>query len=162
MRAISAGPAFTCSTNANGAYYGYLTVTEDEATPRGDGWEDRHISLQVGFSDSNAEQYTPLFYIIYEDYYDSKLMNDTFKDEGDSSYSYEVYWNGEQTRIYFSYIASSTGWINHRNTYQYDFYYLVPEGYDGIVLGVTRPIYGVTSDYIYDYATDETLFYRAD
>jgi len=151
-----------CMDDSSKETTGYFTVMADETSPRDDGMEDRHICFLVSFSDSNAEKYKPVFFFIFEDYYDSKLMNDTMVDYGDRCYSYDVFWNGEQQTVYFAYAHSETGWINHSNTEQYDFYYTVPEGYDGIVLGVTRPLYGVTSDYIYDYATDETLFYRAD
>ncbi|MBR0207684.1 MAG: starch-binding protein [Oscillospiraceae bacterium] len=150
-----------CADDASKETTGYFTVTADETTPRSDGWEDRHIQFQVSFSDSNAETYSPRFYFLFEDYYDSKLMNDTVSEVAERSYSYQVNWNGELHQIEFSYTVGSTGWVDHELLYLYDFYYVVPAGYDGVVLGVTRPIYDAPSDYIYDYATDDTLFYRA-
>lgn len=151
-----------CYNDASRAITGYFTVTDYETTPYAGGLEWKHIRFNVTFSGSDAEQYGMNFAFVFDDYYSTRLMNDSVTELGDYNYSYQVVWNGERQTVQMNYEVSSPGWVNHSRTYQYDVYYYVPAGYDGVVVGVVRVPDTVSSDYIYDLAAPDTPFFRAD
>ena len=150
-----------CYEDASREITGYFTVTEYETQPYGEGQEQKHIRFELSFYGSDAREWGPSFAWIYDDYYDSKLMNDTVESLGERSYGYQVDWNGERQSVQFSYNISTTGWVEDSLRYLYDLYYIVPAGYDGIVIGAIMPQEDAPSDYIYDYATPDTPFFRA-
>ena len=146
-----------------GMPYAYATATSDDASmlttgeatvtsyeifdsadgyPAKDGYEWRVVKMEVRFYDENTSKYGCQTSATFDDYFNSKLHSDTFKQEDKTDqytlYSYHIIHEGQETEG-FCYFSTSWGdWYTGEagndeiiRYIQWDF--LVPVGYDGSV-----------------------------
>ena len=175
-----------------GIPYAYATATSDDATilttgeatvtsyeifdsadgyPAKDGYEWRVVKMEVRFYDENTSKYGCQTSATFDDYYNSKLHSDTFKQEDKTDqytlYSYHIIHEGQETEG-FCYFSTSWGdWYTGEagndeiiRYIQWDF--LVPVGYDGSV-AVLRDARTQWPDgaYITDLNPADFLLFRA-
>ncbi len=146
-----------------GMPYAYATATSDdpsmlttgEATvtsyeifdsadgyPATEGYEWRVVKMEVRFYDENTSKYGCQTSATFDDYYNSKLHSDTFKQEDKTDqytlYSYHIIHEGQETEGFCYFSASWGDWYTGEagndeiiRYIQWDF--LVPVGYDGSV-----------------------------
>ena len=146
-----------------GMPYAYATATSDDSSmlttgeatvtsyeifdsadgyPAKEGYEWRVVKMEVRFYDENTSKYGCQTSATFDDYYNSKLHSDTFKQEDKTDqytlYSYHIIHEGQETEG-FCYFSTSWGdWYTGEagndeiiRYIQWDF--LVPVGYDGSV-----------------------------
>ena len=175
-----------------GEPYAYATATSDDASilttgeatvtsyeifdsaegyPAKEGYEWRVVKMEVRFYDENTSKYGCQTSATFDDYYNSKLHSDTFKQEDKTDqytlYSYHIIHEGQETEG-FCYFSSSWGdWYTGKagndeiiRYIQWDF--LVPVGYDGSV-AVLRDARTQWPDgaYITDLNPADFLLFRA-
>ena len=146
-----------------GMPYAYATATSDDAAilttgeatvtsyeifdsaegyPAMDGYEWRVVKMEVRFYDENTSNYGCQASATFDDYYNSKLHSDTFKQEDKNDqytlYSYHIIHEGQETEGFCYFSASWGDWYTGEagndeiiRYIQWDF--LVPVGYDGSV-----------------------------
>lgn len=146
-----------------GIPYAYATATSDDAAilttgeatvtsyeifdsaegyPAMDGYEWRVVKMEVRFHDENTSKYGCQTSATFDDYYNSKLHSDTFKQEDQNDqytlYSYHIIHEGQETEGFCYFSASWGDWYTGEagndeiiRYIQWDF--LVPVGYDGSV-----------------------------
>lgn len=146
-----------------GIPYAYATATSDDAAilttgeatvtsyeifdsaegyPAMDGYEWRVVKMEVRFYDENTSKYGCQTSATFDDYYNSKLHSDTFKQEDQNDqytlYSYHIIHEGQETEGFCYFSASWGDWYTGEagndeiiRYIQWDF--LVPVGYDGSV-----------------------------
>lgn len=172
--------------------YAYATATSDDASmlttgeatvtsyekfdsadgyPAKEGYEWRVVKMEVRFYDENTSKYGCQTSATFDDYYNSKLHSDTFKQEDKTDqytlYSYRIIHEGQETEG-FCYFSTSWGdWYTGEagndeiiRYIQWDF--LVPVGYDGSV-AVLRDARTQWPDgaYITDLNPADFLLFRA-
>ena len=146
-----------------GEPYAYATATSDDASilttgeatvtdyeifdsaegyPAKEGYEWRVVKMEVRFYDENTSKYGCQTSATFDDYYNSKLHSDTFKQEDKTDqytlYSYHIIHEGQETEGFCYFSASWGDWYTGEagndeiiRYIQWDF--LVPVGYDGSV-----------------------------
>lgn len=146
-----------------GTPYAYATATSDDDTilttgeatvtsyeifdsaqgyPAKEGYEWRVVKMEVRFYDENTSKYGCQTSATFDDYYNSKLHSDTFKQEDKTDqytlYSYHIIHDGQETEGFCYFSASWGDWYTGKagndeiiRYIQWDF--LVPVGYDGSV-----------------------------
>ena len=126
---------------------------------RKEGYEWKIVSFEVSFANSDAQ-----FSFLWDDYYDTRLMNDTSGQDINEVFSWQVHWNGEIRECFMKkeYQKAVSQGVK---TYTYTVCCQVPEGYDGVVIGVQKPLSGQTPgmvyhNYFFDYAGRGSLFFR--
>ena len=129
-------------TTGEATVTGYEIFNSAEGYPAKEGYEWRVVKMEVRFYDENTSKYGCQTSATFDDYYNSKLHSDTFKQEDKTDqytlYSYHIIHEGQETEG-FCYFSSSWGdWYTGKagndeiiRYIQWDF--LVPVGYDGSV-----------------------------
>lgn len=129
--------------------------------PVREGYECLYVNFDVNCTDENAQRWGANFYTICDDYFDSTLMNNTavgeFYAEG---YSYEVPWNGSRWHAWARGEQTIERLTGRARLNHFTFYFQVPEGYDGCVIGITRPHYDLPNNYLFTYAHEDTVLFR--
>ena len=167
-----------CSDDETKTTTGELTVTsyeifeEAEGYQPLEGYEWRVVKMEVRFYDENAREYGVWPAYRWEDYYNTKLHDDTEElveeTEEYDQYCHTVIYNGEEMDAYTFVTAYFGDWYtaeagNREVVFycQYDF--LVPIGYDGCVAGMKdRSVKNLDGTYITDYDPANFLLFRAD
>ena len=128
------------------------------------GYEEKVVDVEIRFTDAISRKYgvTPL--MVFDDYYDTRLMNDTCNVDEDGVVSWDIHWNGAIEKCYF-YSEGHVDHLSDATTYTYIYRFQIPEGYDGVVIGATRPIGGLQDgdrrfNYFYDFCDEDSLFFR--
>ena len=146
----------------------YRIFESSEEWPAVEGYEYRQLVLEIVASDQNARSYgiSPSYNI--EDHYDIELLDDTSYYDEEADYSvYSVSYHGELMEVTFwsTYSWSGWKWANDRgmtvNRATTVYTYLVPVGYDGVVLGVRNSGMEIdwdTNPHIYEYYDPENIF----
>lgn len=142
----------------------YQTFTSDDTHEAKEGYEWKTVTLQVTFSDENAQKYGLSFGYCNENYYDIIGHDDSMIFDDNDMGTFTVNWNGQDyTECKFIYEESSPGWEEHILTITAAYEWLLPVGYDGMIAGLRdRSISWEDGMYIYDIANDDTLFFRLD
>ncbi len=160
----------TICANGSAETVGKFTVISYETTKgkeynlkEKDGYEWKIVKFVISFSDANAQKWDVYAVPVFDDYYDTRLMNESCDQDIDGVFSWGIHWNGEITKCYFCYDISN-GWSNGVKTYNETFYFQVPEGYDGVVIGATKPgsleVGETENAYIFDTCDKDSLFFR--
>ena len=161
----------TKSTTAEVIVTSYEIFEEADGYAPLEGYEWRVVKMEVRFSDENARSYGMSIFRQAEDYYNSKLHDDTNELlEEHEDYQQEVntvIYNGQELDVYEFYNYTVFGdWTTNeagnreRIVYmQWDF--LVPIGYDGCVAGVRDGrVEWMDGTYITDYDPSNFLLFR--
>lgn len=118
----------------------YQTIISDSTHEEKDGYEWKIVTFQFEFTDDNAWNYGYLFGTFNTNYYNVNIPLELVKeDKSGNLYKQTVEYNGTKTEIY-SRSYSDTFWVdNHYAVGIMVQEFLVPIGYDGIVVGVQIP-----------------------
>ena len=158
------------TTTAEAIVTSYEIFEEAEGYQPLEGYEWRVVKMEVRFYDENARQYGVWPAYQWEDYYNTKLHDDTIElveeTEEYEQYCHTVIYNGEEMDAYTFVTAYFGDWYtaeagNREVVFycQYDF--LVPIGYDGCVVGVRdRRVEWPDGAYITDLNPDDFLLFR--
>ena len=140
----------------------YEILPEGEGMPAREGWEWRAVTVEIVFSDENANAYGMAISNFTDDYYDIVRHEDSadyYNGEG----SFELLWKGESYTCRALSSAGFSDWVGGARTWTWRYAAQVPAGYDGLVVGVrSRARIWATGEYIYDVADEDTLFFRLD
>ena len=160
----------TKSTTAEVIVTSYEIFEEAEGYQPLEGYEWQVVKMEVRFYDENARQYGVWPAYQWEDYYNTKLHDDTIElveeTEEYEQYCHTVIYNGEEMDAYTFVTAYFGDWYtaeagNREVVFycQYDF--LVPIGYDGCVVGVRdRRVEWPDGAYITNLNPDDFLLFR--
>ena len=164
----------------------YRIFESDDTHAAVDGYEWRAVDMRVEFSDENSFNYGYSVRPCRENYYDIESWDDYSTDAYDTVWSYlheisddcfitVVNYNGTDFPCAFSgennacsdWVATSQTDKNgntttvYSSTWSASFYACVPEGYDGVVVGLRdNRIQWEDGMYVYDVADGNTLFFR--
>ena len=158
-----------CYENESYFTVGKATVTRYDIIPGAegtlevrDGFNWRIVTFAVVFSDENANDYGMSPSITLEDYYNIRQHDDTLDyDEETGRSSFDVVYKGQTYRCTSFLENAYAGWVDNSNTWTCTFYVQLPEGYDGIVVGLrNRAIDWPDDAYIFDLDNSDTIFFR--
>lgn len=165
-----------CSEDKTKTTTGELTVTsyeifeEAEGYQPLEGYEWRVVKMEARFYDENTGEYSVWTGYRWEDYYNTKLHDDTEElveeTEEYEQYCHTVIYNGEEMDAYTFVTCYYGDWYTGEAGndeivcyYQWDF--LVPVGYDGCVAGVQdNRLELLDGTYITDYDPADFLLFR--
>ena len=170
VTATSDDPAIT--TTGEAIVTSYEIFEEAEGYAAEEGYEWRVVKMEVRFYDENTGKYGCSIKTNMEDYYNTKLHDDTNEvvEETDDyeQACYTVIHNGQEMDAYefYNYLVWSDWYTGEAGNdeiicyLQWDF--LVPIGYDGCVVGLRNAqIEWVDGTYITDYDPADFLLFRA-
>ena len=166
----------TCSEDETKTTTGELTVTsyeifeEAEGYAPLEGYEWRVVKMEARFYDENTGKYGVWPAFRWEDYYNTKLHDDTEElveeTEEYDQYCYTVIYNGEEMDAYTFVTCYYGDWYtgeagNDEIVCYYQVDFLVPVGYDGCVAGMKdRSVKNLDGTYITDYDPSNFLLFR--
>lgn len=150
---------------------GEITVTNYEIFDSAEGYEYKEgyewrlVSMEAFFYDENAQDYGINAPTRVEDYYNTKLHDDTYMelDESEDFYScsFHVIHKGQEQECYYRYTSYWGDWVDDTCTYYVDWAYQIPVGYDGIVVGFNNArLEVVDGTYITDYDPADFVLFR--
>jgi hypothetical protein len=168
-----------CSKDKTKSTTGEVTVTSYEIVESAEkleareGYEWRVVTMEARSYDDNANAYGMSSSYHTEDYYNTKLHDDTnvkleegvaWKDYYTADlYSYTIIYQGQEMEAYCLDGYKWSGWVGRENTLYQLWAFQVPVGYDGCVVGV-RDARAEWADgtYITDYDPADFLLFRLD
>ena len=162
----------TKTTTAELTVTSYEIVESAEKLEAREGYEWRVVTMEARFSDDNAATYGSRPITQTEDYYNTKLHDDTnVKLEDDVAwkdyytadlYSYTIIYQGQEMEAYCLDGYKWSGWVGRENTLYQLWAFQVPVGYDGCVVGVRDArVEWADGTYITDYDPADFLLFRA-
>ena len=124
-----------------------------------EGYEWRVVAFTASFPAADAEPK-----VIFDDYYDSLLMNETCGPDTVGGAAWRVHWDGSLLRCNHR-EETLTEWNEDGSkTCSWIWYFHVPEGYDGVVIGAAKPTAGSYAetrfDCFYEFCDEDSLFFR--
>ena len=167
-----------CADNEELETFGEATAVSYEIFESADGYaplegyEWRTATIEIRFSDDNAWEYgIDGIFMSFEDYYNTKLLDDTAEvvEETDTYYQYRytVIHNGqEMDAYYFDQAGTWSDWYedeygNHECKFTIVEEFLVPVGYDGCVVSLANGrLEWPDGSHITDLDPDEFLLFR--
>ena len=141
----------------------YRTFEAEEGFEAEDGYEWHSVVAEIRFDDDNAWDYGPEVRTCFECYYDIVGRDESSHSAGEGRRGYSVNYNGiEYTQcLVTSSGARLSGWQGKTNWYFCEFYWRVPIGYDGFVLGFRdAAVTWENGQHIFDIADENTLLFR--
>ena len=141
----------------------YDIVESAEGYPAKEGYEWRIVEMEMVFSDWAARNYGFTTSYCREDYYNTKLHDDTVVyDEDADQFTHTVLYNNEEYEVILKTNSKVGNWVNHKCKFNRTFAVCVPVGYDGVVVGMMHE--GVEypeGGYIFDvYNTTDFCLFR--
>ena len=143
----------------------YRTFEAEEGFEAEDGYEWHSVVAEIRFDDDNAWNYGLEVRTCFESYYDIVGWDESSHSAGEGRRGYSVNYNGIQYTecIMTSSGAKLSGWQGKTNWYYCEFYWRVPVGYDGFVLGFRdAAVTWEDGQHIFDIADENTLLFRFD
>lgn len=140
----------------------YQTFTSDDTHEAKEGYEWKTVTVQLIFSDKNAQEYGASIGHLFEDYNDIIGHDDSMVYE-ENGVTFTTNWNGQKYTECKTLFSDEGGWKDNVLTVERTYEWLIPIGYDGAVVGVRD--YSIPWEqgmYIFDVANDDTLFFRLD
>lgn len=118
----------------------YEVFESSKGYPAKKGYEWHIVEVQADFFDSNAKSWGASVGCCHENYYNILLSDSTFtRDEESGMYSRMVSIHGENMPIYYKETGTWSDWEvvdgREQTTYSLTRAWLIPEGYDGSVMG---------------------------
>lgn len=141
-------------------------VMESDATHEArEGYEWRCITVKFTFSDNNAINNGCKWRCADADYYDDSLHQEsmytisTIVDE--MTKAFECNYHGTIFDCIRKRVVTKPGWVDTKYCVQYTYAYLVPIGYDGIVVIANNPAIDWPNEaHIYDISGEDTFMFR--
>ena len=162
----------TKATTAELIVTSYEIFEEAEGYAPMEGYEWRVVKMEARFYDENANAYGVWPAYRWEDYYNTKLHDDTEElveeTEEYDQYRHTVIYNGEEMDAYTFVTAYFGDWYtaeagNREIIFYYQVDFLVPVGYDGCVAGMRdNRLELLDGSYITDYDPSNFLLFRLD
>lgn len=113
----------------------YKIFESDETHPAKDGYEWRTLHAQVLFNDDNAWVHGATYANFLVDYYEDGADSEVNLSP-EYGVPYTTSFNGiDYTECMHLYDSSTCGWVGRQISFDFDFAFLVPVGYDGAVVG---------------------------
>lgn len=140
----------------------YQTFASDDTHEAKEGYEWKTVELQIVFSDDNAWNYGIDVEDCDIDYYDIVGHDESSVDDENGT-SFTASWNGQNyTECRLISNGSFSGWEDQTDILTINKEFLIPVGYDGILVGIYDASMREGGQYIYDVANDDTLFFCLD
>lgn len=153
----------------------YKTFKSDETHPAVDGYIWQQVTMTNLFFDDNAAEYGYMLSPVFEDYYGTRAHDrsvkavsvEGFPTDMEDAFAYNqstVNFNGQDyDKCILIASAKRNGWEGNNAYFELEISILMPEGYDGFVVGVydkkeVEP--PLMSQFIYDLADDKSIFFR--
>ena len=163
----------TKSTTAEVTVTSYEIVESAEKLEAREDYEWRVVTMEARFYDDNANAYGMSSSYHTEDYYNTKLHDDTnvklednvaWKDYYTADLdSYTIIYQGQEMEAYCRDGEKWGGWVGRENTLYQLWAFQVPVGYDGCVVGVgDARVEWADGTYITDYDPADFLLFRLD
>ena len=161
----------TKSTTAEVIVTSYEIVESAEKLEAREGYEWRVVTMEAKFFDDNAATYGSRPITQAEDYYNTKLHDDTnvklekgvaWKDYYTADLeSYTIIYQGQEMEAYCLDGYKWSGWVDRENTLYQLWAFQVPVGYDGCVTGFRDArVEWADGTYITDYDPADFLLFR--
>ena len=132
----------------------YSVFDSDDSHASRAGYEWHRAAFRISFAnDENAKNHGAQFDICWNDYYNTRLFDDSGTNLDDGSQVYTVIWDGMPAEVYFHYGSEKEDSLVFLWTFEYE----APKGYDGMVVGFYNSLIE-DSGYILDYYTDTEDF----
>jgi len=140
---------------------GVERLTEHDVLPLEEGYELYRISVKLSVYGSGFRRHSVSMHSCHEDYYNIELHDDTsLYDEESGMDTYTISWMGEEKPIYELRAYNWSKWDGEGYHLDYTNTISIPEGYDGLVLGVQPGLVDWDDDdYVYD-AMEKGAEYR--
>lgn len=130
-------------TTGTMVYSDYSTFVCDKTHDAKYGYEWQHIRIDFSFAEDAVWTKGITWNITTEDYYDDTLFLKSLKDiegsEGRQKSFTVNYYGKNYTECIKETNVDKKGWVNKVYYVSYDLYFLVPKGYDGIVVAARNP-----------------------
>lgn len=162
----------TVATTAEAIVTSYEVFDSADGFPAREGYEWRVVKMQIRYYDEYSEKYGCDIDAIFDDYYNTKLLNDAavLMEETDTYvlHGYPVLQNGEQKDAFCYWTGYQWGeWYANEEHHveiivETQWNFLVPTGYDGCIAGLMDSrIQWTDGTYITDYSPENYLLFRA-
>ena len=146
----------------------YEVFDSAEGYPAKEGYEWRIAEMEAMFFDDNARWYGIKLTSCREDYYNTRLHDDTITDADENGMStHTVIYNRVERDVYSWSHSEWTGWQYNENGRKENklhvkHEYLVPKGYDGVVMGYvnSKNEWADGSAYITDFDPADCILFR--
>lgn len=147
----------------------YEVFTSASGYPVKEGYKWHVVQIQADFFDSNARSWGASVGCCHENYYNIDLFDSTYTHDKESGLSSRmVNYHGEDVPVYYKETGTWSGWKvvdgRKQNSYSLTRAWLIPEGYDGAVIGFYNE-YSVEwgKQHIYEiYTPEDFLLFRLD
>ena len=119
----------------------YEVFDSAEGYPAKEGYEWRIVTMEAVYFDDNARWYGIKLTTCSEDYYNTKLHDDSITEPDEDGFETSlVIYRGVEMETYERYTGSWSGWHNREDGRRQSklsakYEYLMPKGYDGRVVG---------------------------
>ena len=129
-----------------------------------DGYEEKVVDAEIRFTDANSRKSGVTPVMIFDDYYDSLLMNESCLVDEDGIVIWNIHWNGTVQKCYF-YSEGHKERLNGTTIYTYTCHLQIPAGYDGVVIGAAKPVIDLQTgercfSCFYEFCDEDSLFFR--
>ena len=146
----------------------YEVFDSAEGYPAKEGYEWRVVTMEAVYFDDNARWYGIKLTTCSEDYYNTKLHDDSITEPDEDGFETSlVIYRGVEMETYERYTGSWSGWHNREDgrrqtklSTKYE--YLMPKGYDGRVVGFVngKNEWSKGSAYITDFDPADCMLFR--
>ena len=175
---IKAGEQYLFTTDANSAnpvpttgevmVTSYEVFDSAEGYPAKEGYEWRVVTMEATYFDDNARWYGIKLTTCSEDYYYTKLHDDSITEPDEDGFETStVIYNGIPMEAYERYTGEWSGWHDgengrRQNKLSAKYEYLMPKGYDGRVVGFvnSKNDWVKGSVYITDFDPADSMLFR--
>ena len=146
----------------------YEVFDSAEGYPAKEGYEWRVVTMEATYFDDNARWYGIKLTNCSEDYYNTKLHDDSITEPDEDGFETSmVIYNGIPMEAYERYTGEWSGWHDgeggrRENTLRAKYEYLMPKGYDGRVAGFvnSKNEWVKGSVYITDFDLADSILFR--
>ena len=146
----------------------YEVFDSAEGYPAKEGYEWRVVTMEATYFDDNARWYGIKLTNCSEDYYYTKLHDDSITEPDEDGFETSmVIYNGIPMEAYERYTGDWSGWHDseggrRENTLRAKYEYLMPKGYDGRVAGFvnSKNEWVKGSVYITDFDPADSMLFR--
>ena len=175
---MEVGVQYHFTTDANGAnpvpttgeaiVTSYEVFDSAEGYPAKEGYEWRIVTMEATYFDNNARWYGINLTTCSEDYYNTKLHDDSITEPDEDGFETSmVVYNGIPMETYERYTGGWSGWHDNENGRRQNklsakYEYLMPKGYDGRVVGFVnnKNEWVKGSVYITDFDPADSILFR--
>ncbi|MBE6126311.1 MAG: hypothetical protein E7186_08335 [Erysipelotrichaceae bacterium] len=144
-------------------------IASDETHQALNGYNWHIITMTIDMEDPNSNEYGFLYNYFITDFYDIAGFEMSYKANESGSNSFTVNYNGQDyDKCLCQSVTSSSNWTKRNDgftkTVTIVMNILIPEGYDGIVVGVRNSGLNTEGKYLFNeyYSRDDFILYRVE